>query len=109
MPVPILVSARALASWPIGPEIVSPAVEGLPAELTRCLADAEVEVVSWAGEAGELVLRVTKDIGPEAGLLRFGGVGHVNLPPVFDVAGLTTGPHPDGGWAVRLRLPLTTP
>ena len=39
----------------------------LPAPLLRGLADSEIEVVSWGADTGELVLRVTKDIGPEGG------------------------------------------
>jgi hypothetical protein len=60
----------------------------LPPALTRHLADATVEVVSWSAASGELVLRVRKEIGPESGLLRFGGVGVVHLPPRFTIAAL---------------------
>jgi hypothetical protein len=68
----------------------------LPHELMRHLADAEVEVVSWSAASSELVLRVRKEIGPESGLLRFAGVGHVSLPPRFTVAGLSRTAGPDG-------------
>jgi hypothetical protein len=60
----------------------------LPPALMRHLADAQVEVVSWSAASGELVLRVRKEIGPESGLLRFGGVGVVHLPPRFTIAAL---------------------
>ena len=60
----------------------------LPPALMRNLADATVEVVSWSAVTGELVLRVRKEIGPESGLLRFGGVGVVYLPPRFTIAAL---------------------
>ncbi len=69
----------------------------LPASLTRCLADAEVEVVSWSAESGELLLRVRKEIGPEVGLLRLGGISHVNLASRFTVAGLTRSEQGFGG------------
>jgi hypothetical protein len=60
----------------------------LPPALMKHLADAEVEVVSWSAASGELVLLVRKEIGPESGLLRFGGVGVVHLPPRFTIAAL---------------------
>lgn len=63
----------------------------LPASLLRGLADSEIEVVSWGADTGELVLRVTKDIGPEVGLLRFSEVSHVNLAPRFTVEGMENG------------------
>ena len=76
----------------------------LPPALMRHLADAEVEVASWSA-SGDLLLRVGKEIGPESGVLRFGGVSHVSLPPRFTVAALTRTARPDGdtlytfGWA----------
>jgi hypothetical protein len=70
---------------------------GMPATLTRGLADAEVEVVSWSAASGELVLRVRKEVGPEVGLLRFGGVGHVSLPPRLTIAGITRAEQDTGG------------
>ena len=60
----------------------------LPLALMRHLADATVEVVSWSASSGELLLRIRKEIGPESGLLRFGGVGIVHLPPRFTIAAL---------------------
>jgi hypothetical protein len=60
----------------------------LPPALMRYLADATVEVVSWSAASGELLLRIRKEIGPESGLLRFGGVGVVHLPPRFIIAAL---------------------
>jgi hypothetical protein len=60
----------------------------LPPALMRFLADATVEVVSWSAASGELLLRIRKEIGPESGLLRFGGVGVVHLPPRFTIAAL---------------------
>jgi len=60
----------------------------LPPALMRFLADATVEVVSWSAASGDLLLRIRKEIGPESGLLRFGGVGVVHLPPRFTIAAL---------------------
>jgi hypothetical protein len=60
------------------------------------LADAEVEVLSWSAATGELVLRVRKELGPEAGLLRFAGVGHASLPPRLTVAGISASAQIDG-------------
>jgi hypothetical protein len=60
----------------------------LPPALMRRLPDAQIEVVSWSAASGELVLWVRKEIGPESGLLRFGGVGIVYLPPRFTIASL---------------------
>jgi len=59
-----------------------------PPALMRFLADATVEVVSWSAASGELLLRIRKEIGPESGLLRFGGVVVVHLPPRFTIAAL---------------------
>jgi hypothetical protein len=79
---------------------------GLPTSLISVLADAEVEVVSWSAGGGELVLRVRKEIGPEVGLLRFGGVGHVSLVPRLTIAGIFRsergigGTEPDAGESV---------
>jgi hypothetical protein len=61
----------------------------------RYLADATVEVVSWSAASGELLLRIRKEIGPESGLLRFGGVVLVHLPPRFTIAALVA-THRDG-------------
>jgi hypothetical protein len=63
----------------------------LPAALLQYLPDSELEVVSWSGGTDELVLRVTKDIGMEVGLLRFGEVSHVNLIPRMTVEGIDCG------------------
>jgi hypothetical protein len=67
----------------------------LPPALMRHLADATVEVVSWSAASGELLLRIRKEIGPESGLLRFGGVAVVYLPPRFTIAALVA-THRDG-------------
>ncbi len=68
-----------------------PAEIALPHTLLRNLADAEVEVVTWAGDEGCLVLRVIKDVGPESGFLTFAGVSHVNLPPRLTIDGMGCG------------------
>jgi hypothetical protein len=60
----------------------------LPPLLMRHLADANVEVLSWSAQSEQLVLRVRKEIGPETGLLRFGGVCQVNLPSRMTLAGI---------------------
>jgi hypothetical protein len=58
----------------------------LPVALTRYIADAMVDVVSWSANSGELVLRISKEIGPETGRLKFRDVGYVHLPPRFEIA-----------------------
>lgn len=60
----------------------------LPKSLTNYIADSQIEVLSWSAKSDELVLRITKDIGPESGTIRFSGVAHVNLPPRFEIAGI---------------------
>lgn len=60
----------------------------LPPKLLNHLADSEIEVLSWSAEKEEMLLQVTKDIGPEVGILRLSGVGLVHLPPRFDVMGM---------------------
>jgi len=69
----------------------------LPESLTNCIADSQVDVMSWSADAGELVLRITKDVGPETGMLRIVGVSYVHLPPRFETAGIAAcdGPSPD--------------
>lgn len=64
---------------------------GLPAALMPYLADSKVEVVSWDGEKDSLILRVSKEIGPEVGLLTFWGVSHVNLPQSVTVERIESG------------------
>lgn len=63
----------------------------LPASLLRYLPDSDLAVVSWDGANGTLVLRVTKEIGPEIGLLTFRGVSHVNLAPRVGISGIEIG------------------
>ncbi|KRG39682.1 hypothetical protein ARC78_14500 [Stenotrophomonas pictorum JCM 9942] len=69
----------------------------LPTALTKNLADAEAEVMSWSAEAQELVLRIRKEIGSEHGLLRFYGVSRVDLAPRLTLAGLTVSNSTAGG------------
>lgn len=57
----------------------------LPQSLTNYIANSQIELLSWNAASGELVLRITKDIGPETGTIRFSGVAHVNLPPRFEI------------------------
>jgi hypothetical protein len=64
---------------------------GLPSALLRYLADAHVHVLSWDGPAGVLLVKVTKDIGPETGLMKFKGVAHANLPPQLGISGIDCG------------------
>ncbi len=64
---------------------------GLPTALLRYLADAHLHVLSWDGPAGVLLVKVTKDIGPETGLITFNGVSHINLPPQLEIAGIDCG------------------
>lgn len=73
----------------------------LPQSLTKNLSDAEAEVVSWPAETRELVLRLRKDIGEQSGLLRFLGVGRVNLVPRLTLAGIFRGGPDIGGVAVE--------
>ncbi len=64
----------------------------LPTVLLRYLPDSELLLLSWDGSAGILSLKVTKDIGPEEGTLRFFGVSHVNLPPrIGSISGIECG------------------
>ncbi len=76
---------------------------GSPEGLTRFLADAEVEVVSWSAASGDMVLRAEKDVAGEVGLLRFVGVGHVNLLPRLTVAAIVRGEQRDGAWLFQFR------
>lgn len=68
----------------------------LPPALMRYVADATVEVVSWSAASGDLLLRIRKEIGPEAGLIRFRGVVVVNLPPRFTIAAMAATPRGGG-------------
>ena len=63
-------------------------ISKLPDSLTNCLADSQAEVMSWSADSGTLVLRITKEIGPEAGELRLTGVGYVSLQPRFELSGV---------------------
>jgi hypothetical protein len=60
----------------------------IPESLTNCIADSQVEVISWSADSRELVLRITKEIGSEIGNLRLIGVGYVHLPPRFELVGI---------------------
>ena len=69
----------------------------LPQALTNYLADAEVEVLSWSAQTQELVLKISKEIGAEQGLLRFSDVSRVDLPSRFTIDGITvSSPISDG-------------
>ena len=61
----------------------------LPSALLRYFADSDVEIVSW--NDSELTLKITKEIGPEEGLLIFSDVNHVNLPPRLQVEAIRAG------------------
>lgn len=63
----------------------------LPQELLRLLPDSELAVISWDGQHRSLSLRVTKEIGPECGLLNFRDVSHVCLPPWVTTSGIEVG------------------
>src|SRR3954452_22672998 len=72
--------------------------ERLPQELVRYLADAEVEVVSWNDGGDEkLVLKVSKEIGPEVGFLSFGGARQLELETRFTVATIECSDQPVSG------------
>jgi hypothetical protein len=58
----------------------------IPSALARYFADSHIVLVSWTGS--ELTLKITKDIGPEEGLLVFAEVSHVNLPSGLTVDGI---------------------
>jgi hypothetical protein len=60
----------------------------LPTALLRYLADADLHVISWDASAEVLLLKITKDIGPETGIIKFSGVSHVNLPPYVGISGI---------------------
>lgn len=76
----------------------------LPAALLRYLPDSELQVISWDAPEGVLSLRLTKEVGPESGIIRFTGVTRVNLPQRLDIRGI------EGGTpqALRDRLPRDT-
>jgi ribosomal protein S14 len=73
----------------------------LPAALTRNLADARAEVVSWSARTQELALHICKDIGTEQGVLRFFGVSRVELAPRLTLAGIAVGHATPGGRAAE--------
>ncbi len=64
---------------------------GLPASLLRYLADSHLRVLSWDGPAGVLLVNLTKEIGPQTGVLEFSGVSHVNLPLQLGISGIDCG------------------
>jgi hypothetical protein len=64
---------------------------GLPVELLRNLPDSELEILSWDGATQVLAVRVSKEIRPEVGVVRFIGVTHVNLPARLGISGIETG------------------
>lgn len=59
-----------------------------PIALLRYLADSDLQVVSWDGSTAVLLLKLTKEIGPETGIIKFSGVSHVNLPPLLGISGI---------------------
>ncbi len=61
----------------------------LPPELTKHLADSEVEVVSWSATSQELTLSIAKEINAEKGILVFSGVAHVELAPCFTIESIS--------------------
>ena len=63
----------------------------LPPGLTRYLADAEAQVITCAGPEGRLVVRITKEIGPESGLLTFSGVNRIHMPARLTIEGIACG------------------
>lgn len=63
----------------------------LPTALLRYLADSHLHVLSWDGPTGVLLVKVTKSIGPETGVMEFNGVSHVNLPPQLGISGIDRG------------------
>lgn len=63
----------------------------IPVDLKRYLADAELEVLRWDGVSDELTIRVTKEIGPEIGTIRFLDVSYVAISPRFTVESITLG------------------
>ena len=64
----------------------------IPADLLRYLPDSEIQIISWDGIAGTLQARITKDIGPETGIVTFFGVSHVNLGSwLTSISGITCG------------------
>ena len=55
----------------------------LPKELLRNLADSTLEITEWNRASASLTLRLTKEIGPETGTIRFTDVSHINLRLAF--------------------------
>ena len=68
---------------------MSRATPPLPEALLRGFADSELEVLSWDG--CDLVVKVTKDIGVEDGVIVFHDVTHVNLPWKMTAEGIRSG------------------
>ncbi len=60
----------------------------LPTTLMQYIADSEIEVLSWEPARDEMVLRVSKEIGPAVGTLRLTGVDFVGMRPKFTVVAL---------------------
>jgi hypothetical protein len=60
----------------------------LPPELLRNLADSTLELLHWDRTSGMLSMLLTKDIGPENGILVFQNVSHVNVTPRMEIAGI---------------------
>ena len=69
----------------------------LPDGFMRYIGDSEVELVRWDFARDEMILRVTKEIGPAVGTLRLTGVDFVNMRPKFTVVGVAAydRPFPD--------------
>lgn len=63
----------------------------IPADLKKYLADAELDITAWDGVSGQLTVRVTKEIGPEVGTLRFLDVSYLALAPHLTVESVTLG------------------
>ena len=64
-----------------------PRVE-LPESLKRCIAQSQVEVLSWSSESGELQIAVVKKTVPETGTILLSGVSHVNMSTRFELVGV---------------------
>ncbi|PQO39026.1 hypothetical protein C5Y96_03940 [Blastopirellula marina] len=63
----------------------------IPADLRRYLADADLDVIAWDAVTGDLTIRVTKEIGPEIGTLRFVDVSYLTIVPHLTVESITLG------------------
>ncbi len=67
----------------------------LPAQLLKYLADSELDLIQWDGTTNTLTFRLTKEIGPEEGILTFVDVHYVNVPSHLSIQSIEPQPYED--------------